>query len=87
MWKVNEPADAWSVPLLASFLDLRQDNWEALFDVKDEMITFDDDEITFMVKAVCMVLGIQKLYFHAVQLWGGDDWNIRSCQVSVPKKQ
>ena len=32
----------------------------------------------------CMVLCTQKLDLHAIQLWGCNTRNIRSCQVSVP---
>ena len=52
-WRAYEPADTWTVPLLASLLEMRQDNWEVLFDVEDETITLEDDEITFMVEALC----------------------------------
>ena len=52
-WTVYEPADSWTVPLLISLLELRQDNWEVHFDVEDEIDTLEDNEISFMIEAVC----------------------------------
>ena len=52
-WRAYAPADTWTVPLLASLLELRHDNWEVLFDVEDEMITLEDGEISFMVEVLC----------------------------------
>ena len=53
-WRVYQPADDWSVPLLVSLLELRNDNWVVNFDIEDEADTLTDQEIDFMVEAVCM---------------------------------
>ena len=53
-WRVYQPADTWRVPLLVSLLELRNDNWIVNFDIEDEEDTFNDQEIDFMVEAVCL---------------------------------
>ena len=53
-WRVHQPADNWSVPLLASLLELRNKNWEVNFDIEDEEQALNDQEIDFMIEAVCM---------------------------------
>ena len=52
-WRVYQPEDTWSVPLLVSLLELKDDNWEVNFDMEEEMETLSDDEIDFMIEAVC----------------------------------
>ena len=51
-WIVYKEADSWTVPLLTSLLELRQDNWEVVFDVEDELEVLDDRELNFMIEAV-----------------------------------
>ena len=53
-WRVHQPADNWSVPLLASLLELRNKNCEVNFDIEDEAQALNDQEIDFMIEAVCM---------------------------------
>ena len=50
-WRVYQPADTWSVPLLVSLLELRNDTWEVNFDAEEETMGVDD--IDFMLEAVC----------------------------------
>ena len=52
--RVYQPVDDWSVPLLVSLLELRNENWEVNFDIEDEEDTLTDQEIDFMVESVCM---------------------------------
>ena len=50
-WRVYPPKDNWTVPLLTSLLELRAGNWELTFD--DEEDNLQDDELNFMIAAVC----------------------------------
>ena len=53
-WRVYPPQDEWSVPLLRNMLQIRNDNWEVVFD--DENGEAEDvtaDEIDFMMNAIC----------------------------------
>ena len=52
-WTVYQPADTWTVPLLVSLLELRQENWEVNFDIEEEMDSLEDKEVNFMIEAVC----------------------------------
>ena len=52
-WAVYQAADTWTVPLLASLLELRNETWVVNFDLEDEMDTLDDKDINFMIEAVC----------------------------------
>ena len=52
-WRVYQPADSWTVPLLTSLLELRSENWQVNFVTEEEMEPLEDDEIDFMVNAVC----------------------------------
>ena len=51
-WRVYAPSDSWSVPLLASLLQLRSEEWIVNFDIEEEELLVEDD-IEFMIKAVC----------------------------------
>ena len=50
-WRVHPPKDNWTVPLLTSLLELRAGNWEIAFD--DEEESLQDDDVDFMIAAVC----------------------------------
>ena len=52
-WTVYQPADTWTVPLLLSLLELMQENWEVNFDIEEEMDRLEDQEVNFMIEAVC----------------------------------
>ena len=51
-WRVYPPSDSWSVPLLASLLQLRSDAWVVNYDIEDEDY-LGEEEIEFMIEAVC----------------------------------
>ena len=50
-WRVHNANDTWSVPLLASLLQLRSESCEVNFDIEEEAL--DDSEINFMIEVVC----------------------------------
>ena len=52
-WRVYTPFDSWSVPLLASLLQLRSEAWIDNFDIEKEK-RLGEDDIKFMIEAVCM---------------------------------
>ena len=52
-WRVYPSVDTWTVPLLSSLLELRADNWQVTFDVEEEGETLAEEEIEFMITAVC----------------------------------
>ena len=52
-WRVYPASDNWTVPLLNSLMELRSGNWQVNFDVEDEMEPFEDDDIDFMMGAIC----------------------------------
>ena len=51
-WRVYTPSDSWSVPLLASLLQLRSEAWVVNFDIEEEELLGEDD-VEFMIEAVC----------------------------------
>lgn len=51
-WRVYTPSDSWSVPLLASLLQLRSEAWIDNFDIEKEEFLWEDD-IELMIEAVC----------------------------------
>ena len=51
-WRVYPAQDEWSIPLLRNLLEVRNDNWEVIFDEETgEAPT--DEELDFMIAAVC----------------------------------
>ena len=44
--------DEWSIPLLRNLLEVRNDNWEVIFDEETGKAPT-DDELDFMIAAVC----------------------------------
>ena len=51
-WRVYPEQDEWSIPLLRNLLEVRNDNWEVIFDEETgEAPT--DEELDFMIAAVC----------------------------------
>ena len=52
-WRVYPPADDQTVPLLTSLLEIRSENWQVNFDTEEEMESFEDRDIDFMIVAVC----------------------------------
>ena len=52
-WRVHPSVDSWTVPLLSSLLELRAENWQVMFDVEEEEDTLADQEIEFIITAVC----------------------------------
>ena len=52
-WRVYPAADAWTVPLLTSLLQLRSDSWVVNFDLEEEEC-LEDDDIGLMIDAVCI---------------------------------
>ena len=52
-WRVYTPSDSWSVPLLASLLQLRSEEWIVNFDIEEEELLGEDD-IEFMIEVVCI---------------------------------
>ena len=51
-WRLYEPGDTWTVPLLMNLRQVPCDNWEIMFD-DESCMTADDDEIEFMMQAIC----------------------------------
>ena len=52
-WRQYEPTDTWTVPLLLSLIQLKNDKWVVNFDMEEEMEVLGQDEIDFMIEAVC----------------------------------
>ena len=52
-WRVYPPADEWTIPLLSSLLELRSENWQVNFDIEEEMEPLEDQDIDYMIAAVC----------------------------------
>ena len=44
-WRVNPPVDDWTVPLLASLLEIRSENWQVNFDIEEKMEPLEDKDI------------------------------------------
>ena len=52
-WRIYQPSDTWSVPLLVSLLELKQKKWVVNFEMEEEVDTLEDEELDFMIEAVC----------------------------------
>jgi hypothetical protein len=51
-WRVYQQQDEWSIPLLRNLLEVRNDNWEVIYDDETGEAPA-EDELDFMITAVC----------------------------------
>ena len=51
-WRVHQPQDSWTTPLLVSMLEVRSGNWEVNFDGEEDAVLHDED-VEFMISALC----------------------------------
>ena len=51
-WRVYPPRDEWTIPLLRNLIEVRNDNWEVIYDEETGDAPTDED-IDFMSSAIC----------------------------------
>ena len=51
-WRVYPPRDEWTIPLLRNLIEVRNDNWEVIYDEETEDAPTNED-IDFMISAIC----------------------------------
>ena len=52
IWRVYCKTDSWTVPLLRSLLEIRDNNWEVVYD-DESGERANEEEIEFMISAIC----------------------------------
>ena len=52
-WRVYPPKDSWSVPLLRSLMNLRDDEWLLVFDEEEEDGSLQTEDISFIIDTIC----------------------------------
>ena len=52
-WRVYPPKDGWSVPLLRSLMNLRDDEWVLVFDEEEEDGRLQTEDLSFMIDTIC----------------------------------